>query len=72
MRHFIPRNEFVAGHEQTLGISKIDAKELDVLDQLSTYLLNAGDPRDVLMAIIEIHIDRIRQRAIFIQKGVDP
>lgn len=72
MKHFIPRNEKVAGLEQTLGISKNDAKELDVLDQLSTYLLAAGDPRDAILSIIDLLMDRIRQRAIAIQKGVEP
>ena len=72
MRHFIPRPDRVMGHEQTLGISHSDAIELDVLDQLSTYLISAGDPRDAILAIIDLLMDRTRQRAIHIQTGVEP
>jgi hypothetical protein len=72
MRHFIPNKERASGYEQTLGISRHDAMDLDLLDQMADYLLNAGDVRDVIVGVVELLISRIRQRAIMIQTGAEP
>lgn len=54
MKHFINQPKMVESHKQILNLNEQEAKDLDILNQLSNFMHTGGDSRTTIMALIEL------------------